>query len=113
MGREIDRENLTALVDAYRNDPRKLVEEILIAGFGSEQHEWQCPACGATTRARMADHECAHGMVLKDASGNILNADGTVLIYRNPNDDPNYIGLFTITPEDVHFEPNPNREKTE
>lgn len=28
-------------------------------GVRDEQpwHEWQCPACGATTRARMADHE--------------------------------------------------------
>lgn len=26
-------------------------------------HEWNCPSCGATTRARMADHESAHGIV--------------------------------------------------
>lgn len=28
----------------------------LHGGCTDPLHEWQCPACGATTRARMADH---------------------------------------------------------
>ncbi len=28
---------------------------------GSGLHEWQCPCCGATTRARMADHPTGDG----------------------------------------------------
>jgi hypothetical protein len=27
----------------------------VVAGAVEERHEWQCPSCGATTRARMAD----------------------------------------------------------
>ena len=35
----------------------EIVEEIRDAILGQPLHEWECPACGATTRARMADRE--------------------------------------------------------
>lgn len=37
-----------------------------------ERHEWQCPSCGATTRARMADHAPASTADLVSALESLL-----------------------------------------